>query len=62
MSLLENPLVQYFAAKNSQYYTYFPKLERSLVQIVNLGFSVYILVYIYIRITHSIYVYQPFVA
>ena len=32
--------VQYFAAKNSQYYMYFPKLKRSLVKIVNLGFSV----------------------
>ena len=33
--------VQYFAAKNSQYYTCFPKLKHSLVKIVNFGFSVW---------------------
>ena len=33
--------VQYFAAKNSYYHTFFLKLKRSLAKIVNLGFSVY---------------------
>ena len=32
--------VQYFATKNSQYYTFFPKLKLSLAKIVNFGFSV----------------------
>ena len=33
--------VQYFAEKNSPYYTFFPELKRhSLAKIVNLGFSV----------------------
>ena len=38
--------VQYFAAKNSYYYTFFPKLKGSLAKIINLGFSVcvYILI------------------
>ena len=33
--------VQYFAAKNSYYYTFFPKLKHSLAKNVNLGFSMY---------------------
>ena len=30
--------VWYFAAENSHYYTFFPKLKRGLAKIVNLGF------------------------
>ena len=33
--------VQYFDAKNSHYYTLFPKLECSLAKIVKLGVSVW---------------------
>ena len=32
--------VQYFAAKVSQYDTFFQKLKRNLAKIVNFGFSV----------------------
>ena len=41
--------VQYFTAKNSHYYTFFPKLKRNLAKIVNLRFSVYSSLGIHIR-------------
>ena len=31
--------VQYFAAQNSHYYTFFPKLKRNLAKIANFSFS-----------------------
>ena len=31
--------VQYFTTENSDYYMFFPKLKRSLLKIVNFGFS-----------------------
>ena len=38
--LYSSSKVQYFAAKNSYNYTFFPKLKHSLVKIIKLGFYV----------------------